>query len=146
MGENNLLSALVLVIIISRPLSVYFPIMFQNEKDGMKALLVFSPQLMGKHCSLTGVDILQEEVRLSFAVDVVLPDSRKCLVVWVKNPLQLRLLCSHPSPTPVLLPTSHLSLSQPLPLPFFFFFQFFFSPFHKISASKYLAKLNNLTF
>ncbi|NXD89427.1 TDRD1 protein, partial [Chaetorhynchus papuensis] len=28
-----------------------------------------------KHCSVTGVDILQEEVRLSFAVDVVLPES-----------------------------------------------------------------------
>ncbi|NXF17947.1 TDRD1 protein, partial [Rhodinocichla rosea] len=40
-------------------------------------------QLKGKHYSLTGVDILQEEVRLSFAVDVVLPDSGECLVVWV---------------------------------------------------------------
>lgn len=29
-------------------------------------------------------DILQEEVRLSFAVDVVLPDSGECLVVWVE--------------------------------------------------------------
>ncbi|NWT23512.1 TDRD1 protein, partial [Cardinalis cardinalis] len=32
-------------------------------------------QLKGKHYSLTGVDILQEEVRLNFAVDVVIPDS-----------------------------------------------------------------------
>ncbi|KAF2981222.1 hypothetical protein EK904_014573, partial [Melospiza melodia maxima] len=32
-------------------------------------------KLKGKHYSLTAVDILQEEVRLSFAVDVVLPDS-----------------------------------------------------------------------
>lgn len=111
--------------------------MFQ-KKDGMKALPAFYPQLMGKYYSLTGVDILQEEVRLSFAVDVVHPDSRKCLVVWVKNPLQLRLLCSHPSPTPVkdecffLLPSSLLSLSQPLPLSFFKFY--FISLFHKISA------------
>lgn len=45
---------------------------------------------MGKHYSLTGIDILQEQVRLSFAVDVVLPGSGKCLVVWVKkNPPQL---------------------------------------------------------
>uniref|UniRef100_A0A8C9NPU4 Tudor domain containing 1 n=1 Tax=Serinus canaria TaxID=9135 RepID=A0A8C9NPU4_SERCA len=36
--------------------------------------------LIGKRCSLTGVDILQEEVRLSFAVDVVLPDSGECLL------------------------------------------------------------------
>ncbi|NWW15959.1 TDRD1 protein, partial [Falcunculus frontatus] len=35
----------------------------------------FFSQLMGKHCSVTGVDILQKEVRLSFAVDVALPDS-----------------------------------------------------------------------
>lgn len=60
--------------------------MIQKEKDGMKALPAFFSQLMGKHYSLTGVDILQEEVRLSFAVDVVLPDSGKHLVVWVKTP------------------------------------------------------------
>ncbi|NXD08450.1 TDRD1 protein, partial [Nothocercus nigrocapillus] len=34
-----------------------------------------SPQFMGKHCSVTVVDILQEEMMLSFAVDVILPDS-----------------------------------------------------------------------
>ncbi|NWX85396.1 TDRD1 protein, partial [Nothoprocta pentlandii] len=34
-----------------------------------------SPQFMGKHCSVTVVDILQEEMMLSFAVDVTLPDS-----------------------------------------------------------------------
>lgn len=48
--------------------------------------LFFPAHALGMHCSLTGVDILQEEVRLSFAVDVVLPDSGKCLVVWVKKP------------------------------------------------------------
>ncbi|NWT54132.1 TDRD1 protein, partial [Erythrocercus mccallii] len=72
-GNNR--SPLVLIINISSPLSVSFPIMFQKEKDGVKTLPAFFLQLMGKHCSLTGVDILQEEVRLSFAVDVVLPDS-----------------------------------------------------------------------
>ncbi|NXQ12103.1 TDRD1 protein, partial [Peucedramus taeniatus] len=48
-------------------------------------LPAFFSQLMGKHCSLTGLDILQEEVRLSFAVDVVLPDSGKCLVLLICN-------------------------------------------------------------
>ncbi|NXR52299.1 TDRD1 protein, partial [Hippolais icterina] len=92
-GGNNLLSPLVLIIIISSPLNVSFLIMFQKEKDGMKALLFF-PQHMGKHCSLTGVDILQEEVRLSFAVDVVLPDSRKCLVVWLLIGKLFSFLCA----------------------------------------------------
>uniref|UniRef100_A0A8U7M587 Uncharacterized protein n=1 Tax=Corvus moneduloides TaxID=1196302 RepID=A0A8U7M587_CORMO len=50
-----------------------------------KRVASFFSQLMGKHCSVTGVDILQEEVRLSFAVDVVLPDSGKCLVVSEKK-------------------------------------------------------------
>ncbi|XP_068807765.1 tudor domain-containing protein 1 isoform X2 [Struthio camelus] len=39
----------------------------------------FAPQFMGKHCSVTVVDILQEDMMLSFAVDVVLPESGKCL-------------------------------------------------------------------
>ncbi|NWR58385.1 TDRD1 protein, partial [Bucorvus abyssinicus] len=34
----------------------------------------FSSQLMGKHCSVTVVDISQKEMMLSFAVDIVLPD------------------------------------------------------------------------
>ncbi|NXB63140.1 TDRD1 protein, partial [Struthidea cinerea] len=55
-------------------------------------------QLMGKHCSVTGVDILQEEVRLSFAVDVVLPDSGKCLVVWVKKPNTIKAFMFTPLP------------------------------------------------
>ncbi|RMC11371.1 hypothetical protein DUI87_11490 [Hirundo rustica rustica] len=42
---------------------------------------------MGKHYSLTGVDVLQEEVKLSFAVDVVLPDSQDCLN---KVPLEMK--------------------------------------------------------
>ncbi|NWV02947.1 TDRD1 protein, partial [Ptilonorhynchus violaceus] len=44
-------------------------------KGWNESIASFSSQLMGKHCSVTAVDILQEEVRLSFAVDVVLPDS-----------------------------------------------------------------------
>lgn len=38
---NNLLSPLMLIIIISSPLSVPMPIMIQKEKDGMKALPTF---------------------------------------------------------------------------------------------------------
>ncbi|NXH27611.1 TDRD1 protein, partial [Myiagra hebetior] len=62
----------------------------------------FFSQLMGKHCSVTGVDILlQEEVRLSFAVDVVLPDSGKCLVVWVKKPNTIKAFMFTPLPSTV---------------------------------------------
>uniref|UniRef100_A0A8D0EH35 Tudor domain-containing protein 1 n=1 Tax=Strix occidentalis caurina TaxID=311401 RepID=A0A8D0EH35_STROC len=49
-------------------------------------------QLIGKHCSVTVVDVLQEEMMLSFAVDDVVPDFGKCLVVYMggkKNPTQL---------------------------------------------------------
>ncbi|XP_039927651.1 tudor domain-containing protein 1 isoform X2 [Hirundo rustica] len=60
---------------------------YLKENDGMKALPAFFPQLMGKHYSLTGVDVLQEEVKLSFAVDVVLPDSQDCLN---KVPLEMK--------------------------------------------------------
>uniref|UniRef100_A0A8C0FCJ6 Tudor domain containing 1 n=1 Tax=Bubo bubo TaxID=30461 RepID=A0A8C0FCJ6_BUBBB len=40
-------------------------------------------QLIGKHCSVTVVDVLQEEMMLSFAVDVVVPDFGKYLVVYM---------------------------------------------------------------
>ncbi|NXG40959.1 TDRD1 protein, partial [Psilopogon haemacephalus] len=39
----------------------------------------FSSHLLGKYCSVTVVDILQEEMMLSFAVDVVFPDLGDCL-------------------------------------------------------------------
>ncbi|NXO12437.1 TDRD1 protein, partial [Oriolus oriolus] len=47
----------------------------RKRKGWNEGIASFFSQLMGKHCSVTGVDILQEEVRLSFAVDVVLPES-----------------------------------------------------------------------
>ncbi|NXN58327.1 TDRD1 protein, partial [Rynchops niger] len=45
-----------------------------KEKGWKGGIASFSSQLMGKHCSVTVVDILQEEMMLSFAVEVVLPD------------------------------------------------------------------------
>ncbi|NXE07052.1 TDRD1 protein, partial [Lophotis ruficrista] len=45
-----------------------------KEKGWNEGIASFSSQLMGKHCSVTVVDVLQEEVMLSFAVDLVLPD------------------------------------------------------------------------
>ncbi|NXC30206.1 TDRD1 protein, partial [Campylorhamphus procurvoides] len=45
-------------------------------------------------CSVTVVDILQEEVMMSFAVDVVLPDSGKYLVVYVGK---LKTMSENPS-------------------------------------------------
>ncbi|XP_025951965.2 tudor domain-containing protein 1 [Dromaius novaehollandiae] len=50
-----------------------------RQKGWNEGITSFSPQFMGKHCSVTVVDILQEEMMLNFAVDVVLPDSGKCL-------------------------------------------------------------------
>ncbi|KFO13959.1 Tudor domain-containing protein 1, partial [Balearica regulorum gibbericeps] len=44
-----------------------------KEKGWIKGIASISSQLMGKHCSVTVVDVLQEEMMLSFAVDVVLP-------------------------------------------------------------------------
>ncbi|NXO57607.1 TDRD1 protein, partial [Aramus guarauna] len=44
-----------------------------KDKGWIEGTASFSSQLMGKHCSVTVVDILQEEMMLSFAVDVVLP-------------------------------------------------------------------------
>ena len=40
---------------------------------------IFSSKLMGKTCSVIVVDVLQEEMMSSFAVDVVLPD---CKYIW----------------------------------------------------------------
>ncbi|KAM6066891.1 tudor domain-containing protein 1 [Chlamydotis macqueenii] len=50
-----------------------------KEKGWDEGIASFSSQLMGKHCSVTVVDVLQEEVMLSFAVDLVLPDFGDCL-------------------------------------------------------------------
>ncbi|NXA17613.1 TDRD1 protein, partial [Ibidorhyncha struthersii] len=50
-----------------------------KEKGWNQGIASFS-QLTGKHCSVTVVDIVQEEMMLSFAVDVVLPDFGKYLV------------------------------------------------------------------
>ncbi|KFV12962.1 Tudor domain-containing protein 1, partial [Pterocles gutturalis] len=59
-----------------------------KQKGWNGGITSFSSQLMGKHCSVTVVDILQEEMMLNFAVDVVLPDVGKYLVVCVggENP------------------------------------------------------------
>ncbi|KFQ18909.1 Tudor domain-containing protein 1, partial [Merops nubicus] len=45
-----------------------------KQKGWNEDIASFSSQLLGKHCSVTIVDILQEEMMLSFAVEVVLPD------------------------------------------------------------------------
>ncbi|KFZ54349.1 Tudor domain-containing protein 1, partial [Antrostomus carolinensis] len=45
-----------------------------KEKGWNEDMASLSSQLMGKHCSVTVVDVLQEEMMPSFAVDVVLPD------------------------------------------------------------------------
>ncbi|XP_065699411.1 tudor domain-containing protein 1 isoform X1 [Patagioenas fasciata] len=57
-----------------------------KEKGWNEVIASFSSQLMGKHCSVTVVDILQEEMMLSFSVDVVL-DFGDCLE---KVPLEMR--------------------------------------------------------
>nr|XP_021151157.1 tudor domain-containing protein 1 isoform X1 [Columba livia] len=57
-----------------------------KEKRWNEGIASFSSQLMGKHCSVTVVDILQEEMMLSFAVDVLL-DFGDCLD---KVPLEMR--------------------------------------------------------
>ncbi|NWI10468.1 TDRD1 protein, partial [Crypturellus soui] len=46
-----------------------------TQEGWSEGIASFSPQFMGKHCSVTVVDILQEEMMLSFTVDVILPDS-----------------------------------------------------------------------
>ncbi|XP_074015034.1 tudor domain-containing protein 1 [Numenius arquata] len=61
-----------------------------KEKGWSEGITSFSSQLTGKRCSVTVVDILQEELMLSFAVDIVLPDFGKYLVAWGgKKPTQL---------------------------------------------------------
>ncbi|KFV74713.1 Tudor domain-containing protein 1, partial [Dryobates pubescens] len=54
-----------------------------DPKEYNEAITNFSSHLKGKYCSVTVVDILQEEMMLSFAVDVVFPDLVlfHCLVV-----------------------------------------------------------------
>ncbi|NXA36316.1 TDRD1 protein, partial [Eudromia elegans] len=46
-----------------------------TQEGWSESIASFSPQFTGKRCSVTVVDILQEEMMLSFAVDVILPDS-----------------------------------------------------------------------
>ncbi|NXT77158.1 TDRD1 protein, partial [Zapornia atra] len=46
-----------------------------KEKRWNEGITSISSQLMGKHCSVTVVDVLQEEIMLSFAVDVALPNA-----------------------------------------------------------------------
>ncbi|XP_067995429.1 tudor domain-containing protein 1 isoform X2 [Melanerpes formicivorus] len=50
-----------------------------DPKEDNEAITNFSSHLKGKYCSVTVVDILQEEMMLSFAVDVVFPDLGDCL-------------------------------------------------------------------
>ncbi|NXL58028.1 TDRD1 protein, partial [Chordeiles acutipennis] len=52
-----------------------------KEKGWNEDVASLSSQLIGKHCSVTVVDILQEEMMLSFAVDVILPDFGKYLLL-----------------------------------------------------------------
>uniref|UniRef100_A0A663E990 Tudor domain containing 1 n=1 Tax=Aquila chrysaetos chrysaetos TaxID=223781 RepID=A0A663E990_AQUCH len=51
-----------------------------KEKGWNEDIARFSSQLVGKHCSVTVVDVFEEEMMLSFAVDVVLPDCGTYLV------------------------------------------------------------------
>ncbi|NWX51765.1 TDRD1 protein, partial [Steatornis caripensis] len=53
-----------------------------KEKGWNEGIPRFSSHLIGKHCSVTVADVLQEEMMLSFSVDVVLPDFGKYFVVW----------------------------------------------------------------
>ncbi|XP_074764555.1 tudor domain-containing protein 1 [Athene noctua] len=50
-----------------------------KEKGWSEGMDNISSQLIGKRCSVTIVDILQEEMMLNFAVDVVVPDFGHCL-------------------------------------------------------------------
>ncbi|XP_031410387.1 tudor domain-containing protein 1 isoform X2 [Meleagris gallopavo] len=45
-----------------------------EQQGGNEGTALFSSKLMGKTCSVIVVDVLQEEIMSSFAVDVVLPD------------------------------------------------------------------------
>ncbi|XP_065528382.1 tudor domain-containing protein 1 isoform X4 [Lathamus discolor] len=59
----------------------------RKEKRWNEGAARFSSQLIGKHCSVTVVDVLQEEMMLSFAVEVVIPDSGDYLA---KLPLETK--------------------------------------------------------
>ncbi|NWU64316.1 TDRD1 protein, partial [Pterocles burchelli] len=65
-----------------------------KQKGRNGGITSFSSQLMGKDCSVTVVDILQEEVMLNFAVDVVLPDVGKYLVVCGGEKIQTQFVMS----------------------------------------------------
>ncbi|XP_071604056.1 tudor domain-containing protein 1 isoform X1 [Heliangelus exortis] len=58
-----------------------------KEKGWNERMASFSSQLKGRHCSVTIVDILQEEIMLNFAVDVVVPDFGEYLP---KVPVEMR--------------------------------------------------------
>uniref|UniRef100_A0A8C6JC26 Uncharacterized protein n=1 Tax=Melopsittacus undulatus TaxID=13146 RepID=A0A8C6JC26_MELUD len=53
-----------------------------KEKRWNEGAVRSSSELIGKRCSVTVIDILQEEMMLSFAVEVVISDSGEYLVVW----------------------------------------------------------------
>ncbi|NXP15606.1 TDRD1 protein, partial [Thinocorus orbignyianus] len=56
-----------------------------KETRWNEGITSFSSQLMGKRCSVTVVDVLQEEMMLSFAVDIVLPEFGKYLAAWLSE-------------------------------------------------------------
>ncbi|NXJ76163.1 TDRD1 protein, partial [Trogon melanurus] len=58
---------------------------YDPKEEWNEGVAGFSSQLVGEQCSVTVVDVLQEEMMLNFAVDIVLPDFSKYLVVWVKK-------------------------------------------------------------
>ncbi|KAM6329775.1 tudor domain-containing protein 1 [Podargus strigoides] len=58
-----------------------------KEKGWNEGITSSSSQLMGQHCSATVVDVLEEEMMLSFVVDDVLPDFADNLQ---KVPLEMR--------------------------------------------------------
>ncbi|XP_061857202.1 tudor domain-containing protein 1 [Colius striatus] len=58
-----------------------------KRKGWNEGIASFLSQMVGKQCSVTVVEILQEEMMLSFAVDVILPGFGDCLN---KVPLEMR--------------------------------------------------------
>ncbi|KAM6390493.1 tudor domain-containing protein 1 [Pluvialis apricaria] len=60
---------------------------YDPKEEGWNQGIANFSQLMGKRCSVTVIDVLQEEMMLSFAVDIVLPDFGDCLD---KVPLEMR--------------------------------------------------------
>ncbi|NXX92080.1 TDRD1 protein, partial [Centropus bengalensis] len=73
-NANNCLSSLVLIVIL-RTFKGPFANYDKNKKGWNEGTASFSSLLMGKHCSVTVVDILQEETMPKFAVDTVRPEN-----------------------------------------------------------------------